>query len=158
MPNPANPEPRIPKDVPLEVDGDTVKYCGIGAAKIAFIWAFHYLHKQTPYSEAIRDMLLQGGDTDTNAAIVGGLIGAWQGFTSIPKDWVSSVLNFRCTEYTDNQRDDWLIPGFHLVPLTKAVFINAPSSLLVRIGGLTTPPNKIYETVDKELQQIEKTF
>ena len=58
LPNPASPEPMIPKDAPLEVDGDIVKYCGIGSAKVAFIWAFHYLHKQTPYRDAIRDMLL----------------------------------------------------------------------------------------------------
>jgi ADP-ribosyl-[dinitrogen reductase] hydrolase len=44
--------------------------------KIAFIWAFYYLRKGATYQDAIRDMLLQGGDTDTNAAIVGGLIGA----------------------------------------------------------------------------------
>jgi len=45
LPDPADPKPRIPKDTHLEVDDDTLKYCGIGGAKLAFIWAFHYLHK-----------------------------------------------------------------------------------------------------------------
>jgi ADP-ribosylglycohydrolase len=44
--------------------------------KIAFVWAFYYLKNEIPYSEALKDILLQGGDTDTNAAIVGGLLGA----------------------------------------------------------------------------------
>lgn len=48
----------------------------IGHLKIAFVWAFYYLKNEWTYDDAIRDMLLQGGDTDTNAAIVGGLLGA----------------------------------------------------------------------------------
>jgi ADP-ribosyl-[dinitrogen reductase] hydrolase len=48
----------------------------IGFLKIAFVWAFYYLKNETTYSEALKEILLQGGDTDTNAAIVGGLLGA----------------------------------------------------------------------------------
>jgi ADP-ribosylglycohydrolase len=38
---------------------------------------------------------MKGGDTDTNAAIVGGLIGAWQGISQIPQEWTIKILNFR---------------------------------------------------------------
>jgi ADP-ribosyl-[dinitrogen reductase] hydrolase len=48
----------------------------IGHLKIAFVWAFYYLKNEWTYDDAIKDMLVQGGDTDTNAAIVGGLLGA----------------------------------------------------------------------------------
>jgi ADP-ribosyl-[dinitrogen reductase] hydrolase len=56
----------------------------IGWLKIAFCYSFHYLWKKTPYEKALKDILFKGGDTDTNAAIVGGLIGAIDGFDSIP--------------------------------------------------------------------------
>lgn len=32
-----------------------------------------------------------GGDTDTNAAITGGLAGAWFGFSAIPARWVDAL-------------------------------------------------------------------
>jgi ADP-ribosyl-[dinitrogen reductase] hydrolase len=41
-------------------------------------------------------MLLKGGDTDTNAAIVGGMMGALHGVTELPQEWVHTMLNFRC--------------------------------------------------------------
>ena len=73
----------------------------IGFVLIAFSYAFFYLKKDYTYEAAIRDMLLQGGDTDTNAAIVGGLLGARWGLKAIPKEWVES-LNF------DNERKEFV--------------------------------------------------
>ena len=32
-------------------------------------------------------MLLRGGDTDTNACIVGGLLGAYHGWSNLPPEW-----------------------------------------------------------------------
>ena len=34
----------------------------------------------------MRDIIERGGDTDTNACIVGGLLGAACGFNNLPKD------------------------------------------------------------------------
>ena len=45
-----------------------------------------FVNKQTSYKDALRDILLRGGDTDTNAAIVGGLLGAADGIDGINKD------------------------------------------------------------------------
>lgn len=68
---------------------------GIGFLKIAFVWAFFYLYHDKSYPEAIRDMLLQGGDTDTNAAIVGGLLGARYGMEGdLEKEWSKQVLEY----------------------------------------------------------------
>jgi ADP-ribosyl-[dinitrogen reductase] hydrolase len=55
----------------------------IGYLKIAFQWAFFYLKNKATYYDAVSDMISQGGDTDTNAAIVGGLIGAAYGLQGI---------------------------------------------------------------------------
>ncbi len=43
--------------------------------------------------EAIKDSISLGGDTDTQAAIVGGLAGAYYGFDDIPEDWVLNLQN-----------------------------------------------------------------
>ena len=51
-----------------------------------------------------------GGDTDTYAAIAGGLLGAYYGYDAIPKDWRNSVLGRKVMEgyaeklYEMNQR------------------------------------------------------
>ncbi|NER95278.1 MAG: ADP-ribosylglycohydrolase family protein, partial [Symploca sp. SIO1B1] len=55
---------------------------------------------------AIRETLTGGGDTDTNACIVGGLIGAAGGATAIPEAMQQSVL------HCDTQRGKQLRPQF----------------------------------------------
>ena len=65
----------------------------IGFIIIAFSYAFYYLKNDYTYQEAINNMLYNGGDTDTNAAIVGGLIGARYGLNEIPQEWVDAVLD-----------------------------------------------------------------
>jgi ADP-ribosylglycohydrolase len=41
-------------------------------------------------------MIAEGGDTDTNAAIVGGLIGAWQGLSAVTPDQTMILFKARC--------------------------------------------------------------
>ena len=48
----------------------------IGWIRIAFSYAAHYLKIGLSLEESMRQILILGGDTDTNAAIVGGMIGA----------------------------------------------------------------------------------
>ena len=43
--------------------------------------------------EGIVDTVSRGGDTDTNAAICGALLGAVHGIDGIPKNWTETVLN-----------------------------------------------------------------
>jgi len=45
--------------------------------------------------EAVVDTVMRGGDTDTNAAICGALLGAVHGREAIPKRWVDAVLRCR---------------------------------------------------------------
>jgi ADP-ribosylglycohydrolase len=47
-----------------------------------------------PFPEVIIDIVRLGGDTDTNAAIAGGLVGARDGVAAIPPDWLVR-LQFR---------------------------------------------------------------
>jgi ADP-ribosylglycohydrolase len=41
-------------------------------------------------------MLFEGGDTDTNAAIVGGLFGALVGYKGLPQEWKEKIMSFDC--------------------------------------------------------------
>jgi ADP-ribosylglycohydrolase len=52
---------------------------------------YQLLHAPTP-EEAIIDTAMRGGDTDTNAAIAGALVGALHGIGSLPTRWVDTVL------------------------------------------------------------------
>ena len=45
--------------------------------------------------EAVVDTAMRGGDTDTNAAICGALLGAVHGLEAIPPQWVESLRNCR---------------------------------------------------------------
>ncbi|KAI5059817.1 hypothetical protein GOP47_0026136 [Adiantum capillus-veneris] len=69
----------------------------VGHVRYAFTLAFFFLRKAVPFEDAISLTLQKGGDTDTNAAIVGGLLGAFQGAENIPAFMKDPVLSFDCT-------------------------------------------------------------
>jgi ADP-ribosylglycohydrolase len=71
----------------------------IGHIKHAFTLAFHFLRKGEKYETAIQETLCKEGDTDTNACIVGGIIGALHGFDNIPEYMKKPVLNFDPTKH-----------------------------------------------------------
>ena len=52
--------------------------------KVPFLWAFYYLKKEFTFEEAMKDIISKQGDTEANAAIVGGLLGAAYGIDRIP--------------------------------------------------------------------------
>ncbi|MBP0017658.1 MAG: ADP-ribosylglycohydrolase family protein [Cyanobacteria bacterium SBLK] len=81
-----------------------------GFIKIAFTHAFRHLHLQTHYEEAILETLRGSGDTDTNACIVGGLIGSLWGENNIPDRMKNPVLN--CDTKLGRPRPDFLSSKF----------------------------------------------
>ena len=52
--------------------------------------------------EAVVDTVHRGGDTDTNAAICGALLGAVHGREAVPERWVDRLLNCRPKEGSPN--------------------------------------------------------
>ncbi|KAG1664748.1 hypothetical protein FOA52_004756 [Chlamydomonas sp. UWO 241] len=67
-----------------------------GHARWGFVLAFGALRSGASFADALRATLLAGGDTDTNAAIVGAMVGALHGSSSergVPPDLVGPVLN-----------------------------------------------------------------
>lgn len=67
----------------------------IGHVRWGFVLGIYFLRNpDICFEEAIKITLMKGGDTDTNAAIVGGLVGAYH---IIPEYMLKPVLNFDCT-------------------------------------------------------------
>ena len=63
-----------------------------GFVRVAFRLAYwHALHTRS-WRDAVVDVASRGGDADTNAAIVGALMGACTGAAAIPPAWVERVL------------------------------------------------------------------
>lgn len=66
-----------------------------GWVLIAFRNALWRLARAESLEEAVVDTVMRGGDTDTNAAICGALLGAVQGRDAVPKQWVEAILECR---------------------------------------------------------------
>lgn len=66
-----------------------------GWVKIALQNAFHELLHAPSLEEGVVATVRRGGDTDTNAAIAGALLGAVHGRGAVPEQWRSMVLSCR---------------------------------------------------------------
>eukprot|EP00920_Eleutheroschizon_duboscqi_P038712 GHVT01092930.1.p1 GENE.GHVT01092930.1~~GHVT01092930.1.p1 ORF type:complete len:431 (-),score=47.08 GHVT01092930.1:5845-7137(-) len=64
-----------------------------GWCRWAFTFSLAHLMAGTKWPVAIREIIKWGGDTDTNACIAGGLLGAAQGIAKIPDNMISAVLS-----------------------------------------------------------------
>lgn len=100
-----------------------------GWAKIAFTHAFRHLLLQTPYEDALQETLLGGGDTDTNAAIVCGLLGALHGIRAVPQGIWRPVLVCDTEKMRGRRRPEWLAGG-RIPGLVRRLLEVAPESVL----------------------------
>jgi ADP-ribosylglycohydrolase len=66
-----------------------------GWVLIALQNAFYQLLHAGSLEEGVVQTVLQGGDTDTNAAIAGALLGAFHGREAVPAQWLRSILSCR---------------------------------------------------------------
>ena len=67
----------------------------MGWVLIALQNAFYHLAAGTVFQPALIATVGQGGDTDTNGTIIGALLGAADGRSSLPRQWVMPVLTCR---------------------------------------------------------------
>jgi ADP-ribosylglycohydrolase len=63
-----------------------------GFVRVAFRLACWHLVHTPSWRAAVVDVASRGGDADTNAAIVGALLGARDGVLAIPGAWIDRVL------------------------------------------------------------------
>lgn len=66
-----------------------------GWVLIAFRNALWQLLHAPSMQEGVTDTVMRGGDTDTNAAIAGALLGAVYGRDAIPAQWIDKLLSCR---------------------------------------------------------------
>jgi len=64
-----------------------------GWVLVAFHNALWQLLHASGLEDGIINTVMQGGDTDTNAAICGALLGAVYGREAIPAQWEEAILN-----------------------------------------------------------------
>ncbi|KEF52100.1 uncharacterized protein A1O9_11726 [Exophiala aquamarina CBS 119918] len=43
------------------------------------------------FEEIVTDLIMQGGDADTNGCVAGALLGAWSGYSRLPQHWLQGV-------------------------------------------------------------------
>ena len=63
-----------------------------GFVRVAFRLAFWHAVHTPSWRDAVVDVASRGGDSDTNGAIVGALVGARDGASAIPPAWIERVL------------------------------------------------------------------
>ena len=90
-----------------------------GWVLIALQNALYQLLRAKSLEEGVVDTVMCGGDTDTNAAITGALLGAVFGREALPKQWVEKVLNCRPTPGQANVRHPrpecfWPVDALHI--------------------------------------------
>jgi len=90
-----------------------------GWVLIAFQNAFWQLLHAKTMEEGVVNTVMRGGDTDTNAAIAGALLGAVYGRDAIPDQWVEKLLNCRPEAGNPNVRHPrpecfWPVDALHI--------------------------------------------
>ena len=119
-----------------------------GFVRIAFTHAFFHLLQGTSYLEALRVTIAGGGDTDTNACIVGGLLGALHGQAGLPVAMVQTLL--MCDTEKGRQRPLWLQANSALEladALVARTVMGAPSPHSANRKG-TYPTTELAAGVD----------
>lgn len=94
-----------------------------GFVKIAFQRVCYHLLNHSNYAEAIRSTVGEGGDADTNACIVGGIMGAFHGLSGIPKDYIENINN--CTP-SKQTRDRFQAKWYSKNQMIEKILLNAP--------------------------------
>ena len=108
----------------------------MGWVKHAFVFCLRYLRlAQTEpeldaeyYVKWIKEVLKAGGDTDTNACIVGGMLGAMIGFEKLPEKPKTAVLNRK--NNNGIKRDQFLLPSVYAEKSIDKLFELWPDEIL----------------------------
>ena len=107
----------------------------MGWAKIAFTHAFRHLIAGKSYVEAMSETLALGGDTDTNAAIVGGLIGAAVGVENLPSVYIDNVTKYTFETQGGRRRPEFLDQTDVVRQVGNLIEISPDSTTVVK-GGM----------------------
>lgn len=119
-------------DLSLKSKGTKVIDCTLDPESYenGFVWGFHLVNNDYSFSDALREILSQGGNTMANAAIVCCLMGAAVRLKNIPEQMKKALLTYRpAVNDKDISRPDWICPALKVMRLTNLVFWQAPEKL-----------------------------
>ena len=90
-----------------------------GWVLVAFQNALWQLLHAPNLEEGVVDSVMRGGDTDTNAAICGALMGAVYGLEAVPGQWTGAVLSCRAEAgrpgvFVPRPREFWPVDALEL--------------------------------------------
>lgn len=77
------------------LSNDNLAKQNIGHVKHAFCMGMNLLENAVDYETGIRNVLKMGGDTDTNAACCGSILGCINGYSKIPDYMKKPVLTYK---------------------------------------------------------------
>ena len=135
-----------------DIDSDDVEempkqhYKPVTYLKIALLWAFYYLKKEYTFEQAMKDIIDKQGETDANAAVVGGLLGAAYGIDAIPLELIDKVMRL------DTADRGIYSPKQSLVQLME-IAVDFPSSLTVKWDEETYEGERLNEC-EKMLEHL----
>ena len=97
-----------------------------GFVRYGFTYAFHFLYHGFGFKKALIETLAMGGDTDTNACIVGGLLGAYHGLEGLPKGPLAKL--FDCDTQKGQPRPEAYTIGLASSNLKKVLTYCIPTT------------------------------
>lgn len=108
--------------------------------RVALSYAIHFMVCSESYKKSIEWIISQKGDTDTNACIMGGLIGAMYGYGRLEmEEQINKIGNWVSS---NKRRPDWLIPGKVLPKYVDFLVSSSPCELKI-VGSEAEYPEKI---------------
>lgn len=93
---------------------------------VIHVWLTH----QQNYRRALKNMIRCGGDTDTTAAILGGIMGGHVGFAALPRDLLQGLLEWPRSVRWMCKVAERLAQVHQEQALENEVFLNLPGLLL----------------------------
>lgn len=107
-----------------------------GWAKISFTHAFSHLKRESEYELAFRETMKLGGVTCSNAAIVGGMVGAAVGLEGLPEKYVEKVTSYCFREKQGRLRSEDFLDQTKILQLLDQLYEMAPATATLVIGGV----------------------
>ncbi|KFX96256.1 hypothetical protein V497_00910 [Pseudogymnoascus sp. VKM F-4516 (FW-969)] len=101
------------------------------------------------FETLIANLIMEGGDADTNACVAGALVGAWVGYSRLPPHWSNGMRN-----------SEWLVAKAETVSLKVGIMDPSPKARVkIGSGDPDTALDGSKGLLSKEqLEKMEKDF
>lgn len=101
------------------------------------------------FETLISDLIMEGGDADTNACVAGALVGSWVGYSRLPSHWSKGMRNA-----------EWLVAKAETLSFKAGIMEPRPE---VRVKMLATDPDTALDGSKgllnrEQLEKMEKDF